>query len=103
MDSRTALTQALRLAGQSATARLELAALCVGNAVFQWVLDAQQVWLAEVVKQGGLSAANASWLASAELAMTGVGTFVVAVFGWRASPRLGATAAAAISVLANLV
>lgn len=84
-------------------ARLETAALCVGNAVGFSGSSAIPLWVAAMIKIGRLSTVQVGWLASGELFCLAASVLAISVWAKAAQPRRVAVAAAAAIVTFNAI
>lgn len=84
-------------------ARLEVLALCIGNALGFAGSGSIPLWVAEMIKAGTLPTSQIGWLASGELFLLALSVLAVSAWGKQASPRKVAATAAVVVVLANVV
>lgn len=81
--------------------RLEVVALCVGNALGFAGSGSVPLWVAQMIKAGTLSTYQVGWLASGELLLLALSVLAVSARGKQASPRKIAAIASVGAVLAN--
>lgn len=89
--------------GLTRIARLEVPALCIGNAVGSCGAAVIPLWVAAVLKTGALSTTEVGWLASGELSALAISVLAVSAWGKHGSPRRVAAFAASAVVAANVV
>jgi predicted MFS family arabinose efflux permease len=85
------------------TGRLELPAICLGNALGGCGSGTIPLWVAATVGGGLLSTSRVGWLASGELFSMAISALAVSAWGQRASPRAIAAVTASVAVVGNVV
>ena len=85
------------------TAKLEVAAVCLGNALAGCASGTIPLWVAVTIDSRLLSTSRVGWLASGELMLMAVSAVAVSAWGRRSGPRTTAAIAASVTVVANVV
>jgi predicted MFS family arabinose efflux permease len=84
-------------------AKLEIPALCIGNALGAFAPAAQTLWIAALIKNGLLTTSQIGWLGSGELLLVAISTIATSACGPRVPARLVAVTAASLIAIANAV
>jgi hypothetical protein len=85
------------------TARLEVPAVCLGNALGGCGSGTIPLWVAATIGGGLLSTTRVGWLATGELFSMAVSALAVSAWGRRGSPRAIAATAASVVAVGNVI